>query len=147
MGMLDRRGGWILCSAIALYALSLALPAVNVLDKPLFGGGQTAKVYPGVICAAMGWLVLPGWLGNPMFLAAAICHGLRRHRVAIVLLSIGLLSSLLAPLMFVWTRKEMIELTDVRVGYYVWIASMVVLLGGATRGAISDVDRRPAQHR
>jgi len=64
-----------------------------------------------------------------------------------VLLSIGLLSSLLAPLMFVWTRKEMIELTDVRVGYYVWIASMVVLLGGATRGAISDVDRRPAQHR
>lgn len=70
--MLDRRAVLLLFSAIALFALSLALPALAVLDKPMFGGDPTPKTFPGVICLAMGWLYLPGWLGNPLFFAAAI---------------------------------------------------------------------------
>ncbi len=140
--MLDRRAVILLCSAIALFALSLALPALAVIDKPLFGGGGSPKTFPGVVCFAMGWLCLPGWLGNPLFLAAAILHTLRRHRVAIVLLSIALLLSILAPVMIASMRTGLFELQHVMVGYYVWIASMVVMLIGATRSALRDVDAR-----
>lgn len=140
--MLDRRAVILLCSAIALFALSLALPALAVLDKPMFGGGATPKTFPGVVCFAMGWMYLPGWLGNPLFLAAAILHGLRRHRVAIILLAIGLLSSLLAPLILASVHSSLFEFQDMLVGYYVWIASMVVMLIGATRSAYRAVDER-----
>lgn len=146
-GMLDRRAVILLCTALALFALSLALPALAVLEKPLFGGDPSPKTFPGVVCLAMGWLVLPGWLGNPLFLAAAILHGLRKHRVAIVLLSIALLLSLLAPLILTSMDGGMFEVQHVRVGYYVWIASMAVMLAGATRSALRAVDARwQAQH-
>ncbi len=140
--MLDRRAVILLCSALALFALSLALPALAVIDKPLFGGGGSPKTFTGAICVGMGWVVLPGWLGNPLFMASAILHGLRRHRVAIVLLSIALLLSILAPVMLASMRNSLFELQHVLVGYYVWIASMVVMLVGATRSALRDVDAR-----
>ncbi len=140
--MLDRRAVLILCSGIFLFALSLALPALAVLDKPLFGGTPTPKVYPGVLCLILGWLMLPGWLANPLLVAATILHGLRRHRIAIVLLTFALLSALIAPLLL--TTSKDIELRYLHVGYYVWVASIVVLLAGATRSALRDVDRRLA---
>lgn len=140
--MLDRRAVTILCTAIALFALSLALPALAVLDKPMFGGGAHPKTFPGAICLAMGWIYLPGWLGNPLFLAAAIFHGLRRHRIAIVLLSIGILSSLIAPVLLV--KTSLFEVRHVLIGYYVWVGSMIVMLVGATRSAFRDIDRRLA---
>lgn len=146
LGMLDRRAVILLCSSIGLFALSLALPAIAVLDKPLFGGGSHPKEFTGVVCLAMGWLFIPGWLGNPLFVAAAICHGLRRHRVAIVLLSLGILSSLIAPPLLANTKNSMFEYQHLLPGYYVWIGSMVVMLIGATRSALRDLDRRLALH-
>jgi hypothetical protein len=140
--MLDRRAVLLLFSAIALFALSLALPALAVLDKPMFGGDATPRTFPGVICLAMGWLYLPGWLGNPLFFAAAIFHGLRRHRIAIVLLAIALLCSLLAPVILASVRTSLFDFQGVLAGYYVWVASMVVMLIGATRAALRDVDAR-----
>lgn len=138
---LDRRAVVILCSGIFLYALSLALPALAVLDKPLFGGSPTPKVYPGVLCVAMGWIVWPGWLANPLMFASMIVHGLGKHRVAIVLLVLALVSALAAPVILA-AQKELFQLRYPHVGYYVWVASIVVLLVGATRSSLRDVDRR-----
>ncbi len=134
----------ILCSGVFLFALSLALPALAVLDKPLFGGGATPKVYPGVLCLLMGWILLPGWLANPLFFASTLLHGLGKHRVAIVLLVLALLSALIAPVML--THSKDIELRYLHVGYYVWVVSLVVMLVGASRSALRDVDRRLAMH-
>lgn len=142
--MLDRRAVILLCSALALFALSLALPALAVLDKPLLGGSPTPKEFTGIVCLAMGWLFLPGWVGNPLFVAAAILHGLRRHRIAIALLSIALVSALVAPLLLAGTHNSMFELRHPLAGYYVWIASMVVMLASATRSAFRDLGRRAA---
>ena len=142
--MLDRRAVYILCGAIALFAVSLAVPALAVMGKPLFGGARTPEVLPGAVCLAMGWLYLPGWLANPLLLAAAIFHGLRRHRVAIVLLVLALISALAAPIFLASLHDSMYELRHPLVGYYLWVASILVMLVGATRSALRDVDRRLA---
>ncbi len=142
--MLDRRAVYLLCSAVGLFAVSLALPALAVTSKPLLGGARTAEELPGVVCLAMGWLYLPGWLANPLLLAAAILHGLRRHRVAIVLLVLALISALAAPIFLASLRGGMYELRHPLVGYYLWVASILVMLVSATRSALRDIDRRLA---
>src|SRR5690349_6009907 len=70
--------GWI---AATLYALSLALPALVVIQQPLIWGGPRKEMMFGLQCLALGWLTLP-WYANMLLGFAAIGLAYRSHHVA-----------------------------------------------------------------
>lgn len=113
------RLAWI---ALALYVLSLCLPAI-VVDE------ATVKLYWGVHCAVTGWVVWPGWLANPLFLAAILIASQTRDPttcyVAVTLAALAVISAVLAPFVLAVDRHH--TLARLHVGYYVWIASTLVL--------------------
>lgn len=131
--MQPRRGITLETIALIVFAASLVMPALVVEDKPLFGGDTHAKILFGIHCLIYGWLVLPGWLANPLLLTAAILHKFRRHRLAIVFASLAVVSAAIGPLM-------MRQFADMRllyphVGYVAWCASIVAVLAAAARAA------------
>lgn len=119
--------------ALALYVISLALPAIVVLDKPLFGGTPETKVLFGAHCLAVGFVVWPGWLANPLFALAYILHRFERHAAAAVVLVFAVLSALFALLLLQAPGNMMPELRHIHVGYVAWVASLLVLLIASAR--------------
>lgn len=112
--------------ALGLYVLSLLLPAIVVLDKPLFGGAPQTKVMFGVHCLTIGFFVWPGWLANPLFALAYILHRFDKHAAAAVLMLLAVLSAVLA--LAILRDLDMMRLESIHVGYVAWVASFVVLL-------------------
>src|SRR5262245_32104014 len=70
-------------ASAGLFMLSLCLPAF-VAGPLLVGRGRDEATY-GAVCLLYGWLVLPGWLANPLMGAAGIFYSLRKPRAAFVL--------------------------------------------------------------
>lgn len=124
--MANRRSWDLSHVALGLYLLSLALPAISVIDRPLFGGGATTKVLLGGQCLLAGWIVWPGWLANPLFALALILHRFQKHAAAAVLLLLAILSAILG--LVILRDLDIMQLQHVQVGYVVWLASVVVLL-------------------
>ena len=124
--MANRRRWDLAQVALWLYALSLVLPAIVVLDKPLFGGTAQPKTFFGGHCLLIGWLVWPGWLANPLFGIAYVLHLWNKHAAAAVLLLLAVLSAILG-LLILKDLNDM-KLVTIHVGYVVWLASIVVML-------------------
>lgn len=130
---MPHRSRWLEIAALALFMLSLVLPAVVVTDKPLFGGAADAEVktLPGIVCLLYGWVVVPGWIANPLVIIGGILQAFGKHRAALVLSIIALVSALTAPL---WMSGGIMPLRYPHVGYYVWVASILALVIAAVRG-------------
>jgi len=108
--------------AAALYMISLAIPAIVVLHKPLLWGAPREEAMFGFQCLLIGWLTIP-WFANVALWIAAIGLACRRPGVAAVssLAAIGLaLTTFLYP-----------EVRAAHAGYFAWLASMVVALVAA----------------
>ena len=110
--------------AIGLFLVSLALPAVAVLEAPLLWGKPKETVFFGAQCLILGFFYWPGWLANPILVVALICHVLSRHRAAAILAGLAILSAVVAP--FVLAGSKQHTLLYLHVGYYVWLVSLVV---------------------
>jgi hypothetical protein len=124
--MANRRSWELSQLAIALYILSLALPAISVIDKPMFGGSATTRMLLGGQCLLMGWVVWPGWVANPLFGLALLLHHFKKHGAAAVLLVFAIASAILG--LVILRELDFMPLEHVQVGYFVWLASIVVLL-------------------
>jgi len=116
-----------------LFLLSLAMPAIVVMEAPLLWGPSHEKTYLGIHCLALGWLLFPGWLANPLLIAAALVHSFERHGVALLLTSLAVVSAVIAPIILI-DGPDMMKLEYLDVGYYVWFASIIVLFAGAAVG-------------
>jgi len=107
--------------AAALYTVSLVIPAIIVIDRPLLGGTPHNASILGFQCLIVGWLTIP-WYANVMLWIAAIGLACRCRGVAIAssLVAVGLALSTLAYLGS--------DIHALHVGYFAWLASMVVML-------------------
>ena len=113
-----RRRAFAAC--LLLYVWSLCVPAVHYNNHYL--------VY-GWVAAAFGWspafpLQLL-WIANLLMWVGIICFLYRRFRVATWLSSLAILSALTT---FFYSRDPG---SEILVGYYLWVGSMVVLLVGS----------------
>ncbi len=102
-----------------MFALSLAVPAVVVVEKPLFGGSSHDQILFGFHCLVFGFFVWPGWIANPLLVASWFVHANawrrpRHLRVATWLALAALPSALLAPFL--------LDLRYPHVGYFLWVA-------------------------
>ncbi|HSK00208.1 MAG TPA: hypothetical protein VK932_03165 [Kofleriaceae bacterium] len=113
--------------AAALYALSLLLPAIVVVQKPLLWGAPRDELMVGIQCLAIGWVTAP-WYANVALGIASIALACRRNGVAAAssLIALGLALSTFAYLGP--------DLRAVHVGYFVWLASMVLVFVGSCAG-------------
>jgi hypothetical protein len=107
--------------AIALYMLSLALPAIVSIHKPLFGGGSHDEFMFGFQCLLIGWFTIP-WYANLALWIAGIALACRWPGLAAVfsVIAIGL-----ALTLFLYINTFV---RSPHVGYVAWLASMVVVL-------------------
>jgi len=106
-------------------------------DAYMAAGHQSSE--QGYELLAVGWLGIffgyYSWLANPSLLASWICLLKRRTLAAQILSGLALLlalSFLLHPDIIVdegGTRKEVIAYD---VGYYLWLFSMMIMVGGAS---------------
>lgn len=99
-----------------VYTISLWLPAIEMDMRPLNSG----EALPGGLCLALGWGT-PSWYANVMLGIAAIALGYRRPRVAAVC-SLAAIALALTTFHFLGAH-----LRAVHVGYFVWLASMVLM--------------------
>jgi hypothetical protein len=121
--------------AVGLYLGSLALPALVVVERPLIDlGKETTELRTlwGFSCLVMGVIVVPGWLANPLFLAAAVTTGLRRYSAGAWLAVFAVVSAIAGPIILL--EIDMMQLQYPHVGYYVWLASIVTIAIAAFRG-------------
>ena len=139
----DRRAVILVIVSGVLFAASLVLPALAVIEKPLLWGAEKEKLVPGITCLLMGWILLPGWVANPLLLAAALLHGFRHHTVAVILLVLALMSAVIAPFLLTGNSGVM-RLRYPHAGYYAWAASIVTMLVSAIRSQAIARDRRLA---
>jgi hypothetical protein len=110
-----------------LYVISLILPSIVMVVTPLFGGREHEQILFGFHCLAFGWILFPAWLANPFLLGAAIAYGLKRHWIAAWLTGIAIVLGLMT---FLFLGSD---LRYPHVGFFVWIASMVVFFVASVR--------------
>ena len=118
--------------AIALYMISLVLPAIVAIHKPLLWGAAHDELMLGLQCLLIGWFTIP-WYANVALWVAGIALACRRPGVAAAfsLLAVGL-----ALTMFLYVNTYV---RSPHVGYVAWLASMVVVL-------IASCDRSRRDH-
>lgn len=123
--------------ALAIYAVSFLLPAYE--DRDIFENRVVVHAGWEAFLKAMLWLEV-AWLANPAFWTAVILIVRGRPRLAFASAASG---ALLAA-RFLVDRKG---IDSTRVGYYVWLASMIVLILAAvfTWGELSDRRKRRPQ--
>ncbi|UVM57977.1 hypothetical protein LOY37_10500 [Pseudomonas sp. B21-012] len=116
--------------ALALYLLSLVLPAVHSEEHNWLREEYSHTINSGFIACILG---LPAmlfgyfaWLANPLFLAAYRTRSDRRRLIYALL-------ALLAGLSLQWQRVSLYDedgqftVTGYTYGYYVWLLSFVWL--------------------
>lgn len=113
--------------AIALYVISLLVPAIVVIDRPLFGGGESERTVFGIQCLIYGFFLWPGWIANPL-LAIAVAIRTATSRPGWMALATGLcvvavLSALVAPMLL--SGFDLVQLVHVHVGYLLWFAACI----------------------
>lgn len=107
-------------ASVILYCLSLFFPAVVM---PEFSSGYPGTS-PGYVLLFVGWLGVmvfqPGWIANLFYIAALLTYGSKiSYRFSMVALIIALFS----PFIYV---------NQVLIGFYIWLASIMILLYGNT---------------
>ncbi|MEM0914194.1 MAG: hypothetical protein AAGK09_06235 [Planctomycetota bacterium] len=108
-----------------MFAISLFLP--------IFYRSDGVHRAPGWAALAYGWVAMhPAWLANPLWLAGLIVLLCKRYLAAAILATLGLLLALSSFSLVggkMWTGD--LSITALSAGYYVWLASQVILAGGA----------------
>ncbi|WP_448091795.1 hypothetical protein [Pseudomonas lini] len=134
---------------MALYLLSLVLPAVRQEDNNWLHGTLTQDTLPGWCAFIMGLLSIvygyAAWLANPLFIAAYRTRSAKRSFVYAVL---ALLAGLSVQLQLVtWYDEDgRFTVTGYTYGYYAWLLSFTWLAGlavvKARKETISEHDQR-----
>jgi hypothetical protein len=111
--------------AVALWLASLFLPAAIVNESMRLTGYRVFMIGIDALSAGM-----PGWLANPLLVAAMAAGLLRRLRLATALSAIAVvltLSSFYAPTL---ARARDLPVREVRfeVGFYLWLAACSLIL-------------------
>jgi len=104
--------------AVALYVVSLCVPAIIVLHKPLFHGSPHHETMYGIQCLLIGWLTIP-WYANALLFIAALWMAFGRPTVSIVASSLAVVLALST----VFLGEQIHRL---HVGYFLWLASSVL---------------------
>jgi hypothetical protein len=107
--------------AISLYMLSLVLPAIVSIHKPLLWGAPHDELMFGIQCLLIGWFTTP-WYANLALWLAGIALAYRRPGIAAMfsLAAIGLALTL-GLYLNTYVRSP-------HVGYFAWLASMLTVL-------------------
>lgn len=126
-----------LLASAALFAVSLALPAVT------FRLGDGTDWLPGLTMLLLGWFDVftgvVGWLANPLYGAGAVALVLRRRGLAVALFggAVGLALSSVQLFHEGLMKDESGQRHAVEhfgPGFYVWLAALVVgLLAAVVR--------------
>jgi hypothetical protein len=107
----DRLVPWLaVCVLLGVYAAACCLPAVRFFGDNSF--------VPGWVCLILGYIFLP-WCANPLFVIGCGCLGFRRNAAAFLC---GLGATVLAGL-----TPKLFGFDDLGAGFYVWVASTVLL--------------------
>jgi hypothetical protein len=111
--------------AVALWLASLFLPAAIVNGSMRLTGYRVFMIGIDALSAGM-----PGWLANPLLVAAMAAGLLRRLRLATALSAIAVvltLSSFYAPTL---ARARDLPVREVwfEVGFYLWLAACSLIL-------------------
>jgi hypothetical protein len=117
---------------MALYLLSLTLPAVCQTDENWLHGTLTQETLPGWVAFIIG---LPSivygyaaWLANPLFIAAYRTRNAKRSFVyAVLALLVGL--SMQLQLVTWYDEDGRFTVTAYTYGYYAWLLSFAWLAG------------------
>jgi hypothetical protein len=125
---------------LALFSISLVLPAVAVTEQPLLWGGPVDRTWWGLNCLLYGWFMWPGWLANPLAFLAACCTWLKHYQLAWVFAWLAVVDAIAAP--FVIASVEHLRYPNV--GYFCWLASMIAFAIAATQRASGAVPAVPA---
>ncbi len=117
-----------------LYLIACATPCLEVTQK-------SDPVWPGLQILAIGWLgVLVGqfaWLANPLWMAGMLFFVFRKWMVTLIFSGPALLFALNTLTMFVTELPadeagiNTFHLVRLRIGFYLWLASLLVLFAGA----------------
>ena len=120
--------------AITLYMLSLVLPAIVSIHKPLLWGAPHDELMFGIQCLLIGWFTTP-WYANLALWLAGIALAYRRPGIAAMfsLTAIGLALTLGLYLNTLVRSPH--------VGYFAWLASMLVVLIASLARSLRDPDR------
>ena len=118
--------------ALSLFVVSLVVPALDVETPQLFTKSLHTETMYGFQCLALGYLVLPAWLANPLWAIGMVLHAARRKKPAISMLLLALIAAVSSPL--VLTSMEGYRLVDLHIGYFAWLASIATTLAIGIRG-------------
>jgi hypothetical protein len=114
-------------TSFGIYGLSLALPGINCAGAHVAGWKILAYGWFGAFALDFAWYA------NPLYLAAAVFLLAGWYRTARVLTWAAVLVACLAFFTKNWYFNESYPspITSLGIGFYVWLASFLVLLGGA----------------
>ncbi|MEM9790469.1 MAG: hypothetical protein AAF842_08675 [Planctomycetota bacterium] len=121
----DIRRWWLAGAVVLVFVVSLFLPVFYRSDGTHVAPGWAALVY--------GWMAVhPAWLANPLWLAGLILLGCKRYLVAAIIATLGVLLAL-STFSLVGAKMWTGDLTVLAIsaGYYAWLASQLILAGGA----------------
>ena len=131
---------WLTAGAVLLYALSLAMPAIDGSGFPAFTGLDVLRQ------GAAAWREgVVAWYANPLFVVVIVTCWLRRFGIALVAVTLG---SLLALSSFsaewaVESSGRSVPAFTFAAGFYVWLSAYVLAAAGALVGYIrSDASAR-----
>ena len=100
----------------------------------------------GFVCLFFGWEHV-AWYANPALFAAAFCHLTGRHRLAVALAAAALTLALFtfqvdeAPANEGGSKEPIVGYQP---GFYLWMASIVLVLGTSLAGSIGPSRSRTA---
>lgn len=111
-----------------LYVLALALPAVEVGGHDLFGSATTTQDMSGFAC--LGTIVVgpsPAWANIALGLAIVLA-AYQKPRAAVVFTLLAVVMAASTLLYLEPQGHGLFALRSVRVGFWFWLASCVVML-------------------
>lgn len=116
--------------SLFLFVMACATPCLEMSQK-------SDPVWYGLRIMLLGWMgPLAGqfaWFANPLWLIGAVAFAFRKWNVALISLGLALLFALNTVLLFVIplpadeSKVNTTSLVRLRVGFYLWLASMAVL--------------------
>jgi len=137
---------------IAFLSVSVGLFLICLACDGYYVEGPNPRAWaPAIGLLLLGWIGLLygtfAWLGNPLILIAAVMFWRRRYRWAIAFSAVALmlmLSFLLVRTVVSSEAPTFSRVTGYGLGYWLWIASASVLLGGSLWGSAVERSLSPS---
>ncbi|WP_058034492.1 hypothetical protein [Burkholderia pseudomallei] len=122
--------GTVLGASVALYAISLLMPAMYFEKEPSL---------TGMSVLSQGWLGLlmlnPSWLANPLYTIAAVQFTRSRYSRASIFSGAAVACALCSLFTTKWYFNEAnaTPIASFGIGFYTWLVAQIVLLFGSLR--------------